>query len=357
MTKLRLKRTPAEKEERARRKAYKAARKRSRQDQKHAEEEHDSSDSGGGRFTGAPNSKKRRTGDASSSYFDDEDYGPPPPPASSSYKPDYDAIRAEMEEMRFREKMCEALEDDERLDGINSRFNDYAHIPERWGRSHSKHDKHDTLDPQDMDDVEYAEWIREGMWRKKHAREYEEQAQRQAAQAAQKAHEKQIKAETARLEKAASQREERRRMDRQMRRKEEYRQIYEQRWKELLDPLAQEDPLLTFADIPWPLFTGQPLSSHRSSSDHVLTLTVEEITAEAVSAFLLSDIDSLLPTTPNSSEIKRDRDKLKETLLRFHPDKFEGRLMRRVLAGDKDRVKEAVGQVARVLNILMKGKS
>ncbi|KAF8839101.1 hypothetical protein BDN67DRAFT_906212 [Paxillus ammoniavirescens] len=353
MTKLHLKRTPAEKEERARRKAYKAARRGSRRDRERVEEEPDSS----ARFTGAPNSKKRRRGDASSLYFDDEDYGPPPPPASSSYKPDYDAIRAEMEEMRFREKVSEALEDDERLDGINSRFNDFAHIPERWGGSHSRHDNHDTLDPQYMDDVEYAEWIREGMWRKKHAREYEEQAQRQAAKAAQKAREKQIKAETAQLEKAASQREERRKMERQMRRKEEYRQFYEQRWKELLDPQAQEGQPLTFADIPWPLFTGQPLSSHRSSSDHVLTLTIEEITAEAVSAFLLSDIDNLLPTTPNSSEIKRrDRDKLKETLLRFHPDKFEGRLMRRVLAGDRDRVKEAVGQVARVLNTLMKGK-
>jgi hypothetical protein len=147
-------------------------------------------------------------------------------------------------------------------------------------------------------------------------------------------------------------------MEKQMRRKEEYRQFYEQRWKELLDPQAQEGQPLTFADIPWPLFTGQPLSSQRSSSDHVLTLTIEEITAEAVSAFLLSDTGNLLPTTLNSSEIKRkDRDKLKETLLRFHPDKFEGRLLRRVLAGDKDRVKEAVGQVARVLNMLMKGKS
>lgn len=75
-------------------------------------------------------------------------------------KPDYDAIRTEMEEMRFREKMCSAFEDDERLDGIDSRFNDYVQIPDRWTC-----DAHDAANPQYMDDDEYAEWIREGMWK------------------------------------------------------------------------------------------------------------------------------------------------------------------------------------------------
>lgn len=40
-------------------------------------------------------------------------------------------------------------------------------------------------------------------------------------------------------------------------------------------------------------------------------------------------------------------------MLRFHPDKFEGRVMRRVKESDKDKVREAVGQVARALNALM----
>ncbi|KAF9228426.1 hypothetical protein BS17DRAFT_692353 [Gyrodon lividus] len=352
MTKLRLKRTPAEEEERARRKVFKAAKRGARRKRKRAVDEHDSSDSGW--FAEASSSKKPRRESVSGSYFDDEPCGPPP--TSSSSKLDYDAIRAEIEDMRFREKMCEALEDDERLDGINTRFSAYAHIPERWGGSHAGGDKHDTLDPQYMDDDEYAEWIRDGMWRKKHAREHEEQAQRQAAKAAQKAREKEIKAESARLEKVASQREQRRRQERQLRRQGEYRQFYEQRWKELLDPQTQEDQPLMFVDIPWPLFAAQPFSNHSSSTTHVLN--VEEITAEAISAFLFPDVNNLIPEASKYSETKRgDRDKLKETMLRFHPDKFEGRLMRRVLAGDKDRVKEAVGQVVRVLNVLMRGKS
>ncbi|KAF9243160.1 hypothetical protein BU15DRAFT_86553 [Melanogaster broomeanus] len=341
MTKLRLKRTAAEEEERARRKAYKAAKKSATRNRKRTRDEYDSS---GWRWSKDP----RRKG-ASGTYSDDEACGPPPPPTSSSYRPDYATIQAEMEEIRFREKMWGALEDDERLDGIDFKLNDYVHIPERWGGSHTGRDKHDALDPHYMDDDEYAEWIREGMWRKKHAREYEEQAQRQAAKAAQKAREKEIKAETVRLEKLVSQREERRRKDRQRRREEAYRQFYDRRWKELLDPQAQEDRPLAFIDIPWPI-----LAAHSSSNDRVFN--VEEITADAVSTFLLPDVGNLVSTASKSDEIKRrDRDRLRETMLRFHPDKFEGRLMQRVLADDRDRVKEAAGQVARILNVLMNG--
>ena len=136
MTKLHLKRTP---EERARRKAHRAAKraaKRKRSDDLAA---------------GSSSRKKKLESDS-----DDDVYGPSP----SSHKPDYDAIRAELEEMRFREKMWGALEEDERLDGINSRFNDYPHIPDRWAR-----DQHDSVNPLYMDDDEYAEWVREGMWK------------------------------------------------------------------------------------------------------------------------------------------------------------------------------------------------
>lgn len=146
MTKLRLKRTPAEEQERARRKAYKAAKKAAKR--RCSGDGHDPA-------SGSSTRKKHRTHVPP----DDGVYGPSPPP-TSSYKPDYDAIRAELEDMRFREKMCGALEDDERLDGVNARFNDYAHVPDRWSR-----DKHDLVDPQYMDDDEYAEWVREGMWK------------------------------------------------------------------------------------------------------------------------------------------------------------------------------------------------
>lgn len=159
MTKLRLKRTPAEEHHRARRKAYKAAKKAAKQrcsgnaDDSLSDPE----------VPGPSTRKKHRTHvnippDPAFSG-DDNVYGPPPPP-TSSHKPDYDAIRAELEDMRFREKMWGALEEDERLDGIDARFNDYARVPDRWTR-----DKHDAANPQYMGDDEYAEWVREGMWK------------------------------------------------------------------------------------------------------------------------------------------------------------------------------------------------
>ncbi|KIJ65929.1 hypothetical protein HYDPIDRAFT_87879 [Hydnomerulius pinastri MD-312] len=350
MAKLHLKRTPAEEEERARRKARKAARRAAKRKLEHAGEGYETSDSAG--FAETSSSKKRRRDDPSIPDIDDDVYGPPPPPSSSAHKLDYDAIQAEMEEMRFREKMWGAFEDDERLDAIDSKFNDYAHVPDRWGRGHDKRDEHDMLDPQYMDDDEYAEWVRNGMWRKKHAGEYEEQARKDAAKAARKSREKEIKAETARLEKAALERREHRRWEKTRRREEEYRQSYERRWKELLGPQTEENQPLTFADIPWPLFAAQSLAAHEPCDK---ILTIEEFTTEAISMFVVPISSNPAPAPSESDENKKRerRDKLKETMLRFHPDKFEGRIMRRVLTKDKDRVREAVGQVARALNTLM----
>ena len=89
-----------------------------------------------------------------------------------SHKPDYDTIYAELEEQRFREKMFDALGDDERLDSIEARFNDFGHVPDRWrsagGLKASEGIREDDilrLDPQNMDEEEYAEWVRTGMYR------------------------------------------------------------------------------------------------------------------------------------------------------------------------------------------------
>jgi hypothetical protein len=83
----------------------------------------------------------------------------------NSYRVDHD------EEKRFREKMFDALQDDEYLDSVEARMNSFAHVPGRW-RSHQgpKPDGHGTddilhSDPQNMDDEEYIEWIRLGMYR------------------------------------------------------------------------------------------------------------------------------------------------------------------------------------------------
>ena len=90
---------------------------------------------------------------------------------------DYDFLKAEIEERRFREKMFDALGDDERLDGIGARYNDFVHLPMHWQHASTSSfekaktthvyggDEYLKLDPNAMDDEEYAEWIRKGMYR------------------------------------------------------------------------------------------------------------------------------------------------------------------------------------------------
>jgi len=105
----------------------------------------------------------------------DEEHFPGP---STSYSLEYDALKVEMEERHFREKMFDALGEDERLDDLEARLNGFAHIPEHWNSSSTTglgkaktrahvydNDDYQKMDPNDMDDEEYVEWIRIGMYR------------------------------------------------------------------------------------------------------------------------------------------------------------------------------------------------
>lgn len=91
---------------------------------------------------------------------------------------DEEEIRARVEEERFREKMFGAFQDDERLDAVEAKMNDYAHVPRRWREDGMSTGKKayaggggldgglwESADPATMDEEEYAEWIRAGMWR------------------------------------------------------------------------------------------------------------------------------------------------------------------------------------------------
>ena len=112
---------------------------------------------------------------ASSDEDDEAEYGPQPANISTTYaqKRDYDALKAELEQEMFRQKMFDAMEDDERLDSLEAQFNDFVQLPERWRTSGTGKNKMNVLeedgymkmDPRYMDDEEYAEWIRVGMYR------------------------------------------------------------------------------------------------------------------------------------------------------------------------------------------------
>lgn len=103
--------------------------------------------------------------------LEDESEGEGWVPPEGSTKIDPDALRAEVEERLFREKLFDAMEDDydHRLDGVEAQFNKYGYVPDRW-KKHAQAGGHDQFDrppadPHEMTDDEYAEWIREGMWR------------------------------------------------------------------------------------------------------------------------------------------------------------------------------------------------
>ena len=100
------------------------------------------------------------------------------PRPTASHSLDYDALKVEMEERHFREKMFDALGEDERLDDLEARLNGFAHIPEHWNSSSTTglgkvktrahvydNDDYLKMDPSVMDDEEYVEWIRIGMYR------------------------------------------------------------------------------------------------------------------------------------------------------------------------------------------------
>ena len=156
MGKLHLKRTPAEQAEHDLRKARKAARKTA----KRARRYHNDSDD---EIADIDSSKRRKLHDDLDDFG--ETYG-----ASGSkpraHKPDPDYVYAQMEEERFREKLWGAFGDDERLDSVEAKFNDYAHIPRRWrSGGMDRMDDELDIDPQMMEEEDYAEWVRAGIWK------------------------------------------------------------------------------------------------------------------------------------------------------------------------------------------------
>lgn len=170
MPKLSLKRTPEEEAAHRWRKKERRER-REKKERKRRRKEYESEE---------PSSSKRsRTADDDDSDSNSSSFIGP----SSHYqhKPDYTSILASLEESRFREKMAMAFEEDEgyRLDSVEARFNDFAHVPRHWGgnpggsassstskaRINYDQDEFIHLDPKTMDDEEYAEWIRMGMYR------------------------------------------------------------------------------------------------------------------------------------------------------------------------------------------------
>ena len=97
--------------------------------------------------------------------------------------------------------------------------------------------------------------------------------------------------------------------------------------------LGTLDRELAFEDVPWPVCSLQPKRGAPSA-----------LGADAIAKFLLPR---------GGAAAKERRVRLREALLRFHPDKFEGRCLRYVRAADQERVREGVAEVTRGINALL----
>lgn len=149
------------------------------------------------------------------------------------------------------------------------------------------------------------------------------------------------KAETKRAEKLAEEERKRKETEHRLRRFEQARGEYNLRWAELLASLSEiGDGELAFYDIPWPV-----VAAYRRRRSEGGQIGLEDLTAEAISSFLLPELRSEVDNT------KKDR--LRGAIRRFHPDKFEGRFINKVKEEDREIVLEGIGQVSRVLNSLL----
>ncbi|KZO91637.1 hypothetical protein CALVIDRAFT_339512 [Calocera viscosa TUFC12733] len=106
---------------------------------------------------------------------------------------------------------------------------------------------------------------------------------------------------------------------------------YEARWAELalLSPSSPGAPGtvgMNFCDLPWPC--------------HPPPSSPGELTPIRVQRFILS---------PSHSPALGPKERVRQSLLRWHPDKFEGRWMRRCREGERERVRQGVLAVVNAL--------
>lgn len=102
-------------------------------------------------------------------------------------------------------------------------------------------------------------------------------------------------------------------------------EAHDRKWRELK---ASEN--LGWNSFPWPVFK-------RPSEP-------EDITTISVSAYVLSR---------HSPSEKSSKDRIKDHIKRWHPDKFETKVLPKVVEEEREKVKEGAGVVVRCLNELL----
>ncbi|KAF8498722.1 hypothetical protein F5888DRAFT_1612442 [Russula emetica] len=105
--------------------------------------------------------------------------------------------------------------------------------------------------------------------------------------------------------------------------------LYEEKWAVLRGNVIGVEQL-SFYDIPWPLLEN--------------VRCVEDITEERVLAFMYHPLRGHAQCAGGGQARS-----LRSEMLRWHPDKFEGKVLDTVINGHREAVREAAGLVARIL--------
>ena len=331
--KLHLKRTESEEEERAWRKAQRAARRARKA-------------VGGSSASSSRSSRHDRRSQIRRSAS--PILSPQVPHESPSQDEDKEAwmppqtlaeLRAEIEEAHFRAKLLDAIDEDQRLESIEASLS--AHVPPRWRST----DSYATASDSRMDEEEYAEWVRRGMWNRTHRAEVEAQERYKRDRAARKERERAARRALETEERLAEEKRAAKRAERERIHREQAWTSYRTLWDVLnvtatassstAPHTADADytpsrPPLTFESLPWPTYPPPK--------------DVDMLTKDAISSFLLS---------PTHSPTKNRKQRLREALLAYHPDRFVGRYLAFIETSQRSLVEDAVGRVVRALNSLM----
>jgi flagellar biosynthesis GTPase FlhF len=100
--------------------------------------------------------------------------------------------------------------------------------------------------------------------------------------------------------------------------------LYEAKWDELRKNRVAVGQL-RFCDVPWPVFED--------------VRRVDDVTRERVLAFVLH----------GRKEGDEQAKAVRSEMLRWHPDKFNGKVLDKVIEGDREAVRDTAGHVARIL--------
>jgi len=101
---------------------------------------------------------------------------------------------------------------------------------------------------------------------------------------------------------------------------------YEKMWAAL-----PGKPVLRWQDFPWPVIRAP------AAGDEITTIAIED--------YICS------PHYPD--QVRSEKDRVKDYIKRWHPDRFETKLLVKVTDDERESVRHAAGEVARSLNDLL----